>query len=82
MLTAGDRDGDGDAWMTFSVVDATPAVFCERSEITYSSCCRRFSWNEKCLFVTGGFGDEWKRRCDRYGFECSFDAAMLLTWAM
>jgi hypothetical protein len=58
MLTAGDRDGAGDAAMTFSVDDATPAVFCESSEMTYSSCCRMFAWKEKCWFVTGGFGDE------------------------
>jgi hypothetical protein len=82
MLTAGDKDGDGEALITFSVDDATPEVFCERSEMTYSSCWRIFAWKEKCWFVTGGFGEEWNRRWDRYGFECSFDAAMLFTCAM
>jgi hypothetical protein len=65
MLTAGVSEGAGDAAMTFSVDDATPAVFCDSNEMTYSSWRRMFAWNEKCWSVTGGFGDEWKRRCDR-----------------
>jgi hypothetical protein len=47
MLTAGESDGVGAAEMTFSVDDATPAAFCERREITYSSWRRRFVWKEK-----------------------------------
>ena len=48
MLTAGETEGAGDAEMTFSVEDATPAAFCERREMTYSSWRRRFVWKEKC----------------------------------
>lgn len=68
--------------MTFSVDEATPETFCESSEMTYSSCRRILDWKEKCWSVTGGSGDEWNRRWERYGFECSLEAAMLLTWAM
>jgi hypothetical protein len=68
--------------MTFSVDDATPAVFWESNEMTYSSCRKMLDWKEKCWSVTGGLGDEWKRRCDKYGFDTSFEAAMLFTCAM
>jgi len=82
MLTAGAREGAGVAEMTFSVDDATPATFWESREMRYSSCWRMLDWKEKCWSVTGGFGEEWKRRWERYGFESSFEAAMVLTWAM
>jgi hypothetical protein len=82
MLTAGANDGAGAAEMTFSVDDATPATFWESNEMTYSSCRRMLDWKEKCWSVTGGFGDAWKRRWDRYALERSFDAAMVFTWAM